>query len=84
MEHTLHQIASFTQGRHELVKALQRLQPTPPKMYPARPSLRTGPKTPVLAVCESTFQVGGRLEGWCEFFTPSTPRVTRGVNAYTG
>jgi len=49
-EHTLQQLASFTQGKHEQVKALQRLQPTPPKMYLARPSSPAGPKTPVLAV----------------------------------
>ena len=45
-EHTLQQLASFTQGKHEQVKALQRLQPTPPKMYLARPCSRAGPKTP--------------------------------------
>jgi len=28
-EHTLQQLASFTPGKHEQVKALQRLQPTP-------------------------------------------------------
>jgi len=77
-EHTLQQLASFTQGKHEQVKALQRLQPTPPKMYLARPSSRAGPKTPVLAVGESSSQAGGRLEGWRGFVTPSTPRVTRG------
>jgi len=60
------------------VKALQRLQPTPPKMYLARPSSRAGPKAPVLAVSESSSQAGGRLEGWRGFVTPSTPRVTRG------
>jgi len=77
-EHTLQQLASFTQGRHEQVKALQRLQPTPPKMYLARPSSRAGPKAPVLAVGESSSQAGGRLEGCPGFFTPSTPRITRG------
>jgi len=77
-EHTLQQLASFTQGKHEQVKALQRLQPTPPKMYLARPSSRAGPKAPVLAVDESSSQAGGRLEGWRGFVTPSTPRVTRG------
>ena len=30
-EHTLQQLASFTQGKHEQVKALQRLEPTPPR-----------------------------------------------------
>jgi len=60
------------------VKKLQRLQPTPPKMYLARPSSRTGTKTPVLAVGESSSQAGCRLEGWRGFVTPSTPRVTRG------
>jgi len=77
-EHTLQQLASFTQGKHEQVKALQRLQPTPPKMYLARPSSRAGPKVPVLAVGESSSQAGGRLESWRGFVTPSTPRVTRG------
>ncbi|OSX77706.1 hypothetical protein BU14_0136s0004 [Porphyra umbilicalis] len=77
-EHTLQQLASFTQGKHEQVKALQRLQPTPPKMYLERPSSRTGPKAPVLAVGESSSQAGGRLEGWRGFVTPSRPRVTRG------
>jgi len=76
-EHTLQQLASFTQGKHEHVKALQRLQPTPPKMYLARPSSRGKPKAPVLAVGESLSQAGGRLEGWRGFVTPSTPRVTR-------
>jgi len=51
--HTLQQLASFTQGKHEQVKALERLQPTPPKMYLERPSSRAGPKTPVLAEGES-------------------------------
>jgi len=77
-EHTLQQLASFTQGKHEQVKALQRLQPTPRKMYLARPSSRSGPKTPVLAVGESSSQAGGRLEGCRRFVTPSTPRITRG------
>jgi len=77
-EHTLQQLASFTQGKHEQVKALQRLQPNPRKMYLARPSSRAGPRTPVLAVGESPSQAGGRLEGWRGFVTPSTPRVTRG------
>jgi len=77
-EHTLQQLASSTQGKHEQVKALQRPQPTPRKMYLARPSSRAGPKTPVLAVGESSSQAGGRLEGWRGFGTPSTPRVTRG------
>jgi len=77
-EHTLQQPASFTQGKHEQVKALQRLQPTPPKMYVARPSSPEGPKAPVLAVGESSSQGGGRLKGWRGFVTPSTPRVTRG------
>jgi len=76
-EHTLRQLASFTQGEHEQVKALQRLQPTPPKMHLARPSSRAGPKTPVLAVGESSSQAGGRLEGWRGFVTTSTPLVTR-------
>jgi len=76
-EHTLQQRASFTQGKHEQVQALQRLQQTPLKMYLARPSSRAGPKTPVLAVGESSSQAGGRLEGWRGFVTPSTPRVTR-------
>jgi len=77
-EHTLQQLASFTQGKHEQVKALHRLQPTPPKMYLARPSSRAGPKAPFLAAGESSSQAGGRLEGWRGFVTPSTPRVTRG------
>jgi len=77
-EHTLQQLASFTEGKHEQVKALQRLQPTPPKMYLARPSIRAGPRTPVLAENESSSQVGGRLEGWRGSVTPSAPRVTRG------
>jgi len=77
-EHSLQQLASFTQGKHEQVKALQRLQRTPPKMYLARPSSPKGPKTPVLAVGESSSQAGGRLAGWRGFVTPSTPRVTRG------
>jgi len=77
-EHTLHQLASFTQGKNEQVKALQRLQPTPRKMYLARPSSRAGPKTPVLSVGESYSQDGGLLECWRGFATPSTPRVTRG------
>jgi len=77
-EHTLQQLLSFTHGKHEQVKALQRLLPTPPKMYLARPSSRAGPKTTVMAVGESSSQAGGRLEGWRGFVTPSTPRVTRG------
>jgi len=76
-EHTLQQLASLTLGKHEQVKAFQRLQPTPPKMYLARPSSRTGPTTPVLAVGESSSQAGGRLEGWRRFVTPSTPRCPR-------
>jgi len=76
-EHTLQQLASFTQGKHEQGKTLQRLQPTPRKMYLERPSSRAGPKTPVLAVGESSSQAGGRLEGWRRFVTPSTPRITR-------
>jgi len=76
--HTVQLLVSFTQGKHEQVKALQRLQPTPPKMYLARPSSRAGPKTPVLAVGESSSQAGGRLEGWRGFVTPATPRATRG------
>ena len=77
-EHTLQQLESFTQGQHEQVKAPKRLQPTPPKMYLERTSSRAGPKTSVLAVGQSSSQAGGRLEGWRGFFTPSTPRVTRG------
>jgi len=77
-EHTLQQLASFAQGNDEEVKVLQRLQPTPPQMYLARPSSRAGPKTPVLAVGKSSSQAGGRLEGRRGFVTPSTPRVTRG------
>jgi len=77
-EHTLQQLASFTQGKHAQVKALQRLQPTPPKMYQARPSSRAGPKTPVLAVGASVSQAGGSLQGWYAFVTLSTPRVTWG------
>jgi len=77
-EHTLQQLASFTQGKHEQVKALQRLQPTPPMVYLERPSGRAGPKTPVLAVSESSSQAGGRQEGWRGFVTPSKPRVTQG------
>ena len=76
-ERTLQQLASCTQGKHGQVDALQRLQPTPPKMYLARPPSRAGPKTPVLVVGESSSQAGGRLEGWRGFVTPSTPRVTR-------
>ena len=78
MEHTLQQVASFNQGKHEQVKALQRLQPTVPNMYLARPSSRAGPKAPVLTVAESSSQAGCCLEGWRGFVTPSTPRVTRG------
>jgi len=52
-EHTLQQLASFIQGKHEQVKALQRLQPTPPRMYLARQSSQAGPMTAVLAVGES-------------------------------
>jgi len=51
-EHTLQQLASVNQGKHEEVKALQRLQPTPLKMYLARPPGRAGPQTPVRAVGE--------------------------------
>jgi len=76
-ERTLQQLASFTQRKRGQVKALERLQPTPPKIHLVRPSSRAGPKTPVLAVSESSFQAGGRLEGWRGFVTPSTPRVTR-------
>jgi len=47
-------------------------------MYPARLSSRAGPKTPVLAVGESSSQASGRLEGWRGFVTPYTPLVTRG------
>jgi len=47
-------------------------------MYLERPSSRSGPKTAVLAAGESSSQAGGRLEGWGEFVTPSTPRDTRG------
>jgi len=77
-EHILQQLASFAQGKNEQVKALQRLQPTPPKMYLARPSSRERTKTPFLSVGESSSQAGGRPEGWRGFVTPSTPRVTRG------
>jgi len=77
-EHTLQQLASFTPGKHEQVKALQPLQPTPPKMYLAGPNSRTGPKTPVLAVGESSSQAGSRLKGWRGFVTSSTPRFTWG------
>jgi len=45
----------------------------------ARPSSRTGPKTPVLAEGESSSQACGGLEGWRGFVLPSTPRVTRGA-----
>jgi len=83
-EHTLQQLASFTLGKDEQVKALQRLQSTPPKMYLARPSSRAGPKAPVLAVGESSLQAGGRQEVWRGFVTPSTPRVTGGGNDRTG
>jgi len=78
MEHTIQQLASFTEGKHEQFKALQGHQPTPPKMYLARPCSRAGLKTPVLAVGESSSQAGGRLEGWRGFFTPSTSHVSRG------
>jgi len=78
MEHTRQQLASFTEGKHKQVKALQRLRPTPPMMYVARPSRQARPKTPVLAVGESSSQAGGCLESWRGFVTPSTPRVTRG------
>jgi len=77
-EHTLQQLASFTQGKYEQIKALQRLQPTPPKMYLSRPSGRSPPKVPVLAVGESSSQAGGRLEGWRGFVSPSTASLTRG------
>jgi len=77
-EHSLQQLASFSQGKHGQVKALQRLQPMPPEMYLARPFSRAGPKTTVLDVGESSSQAGGRLEGCREFVTPSTPRVIRG------
>ena len=65
-EHTLQQLASFTHGKHEQVKARQRLRPTPPKMYLARPSSRAGPMTPVLAVVESSYQarVLDSIQGW--------------------
>jgi len=39
---------------------------------------RTGPRTPVLAECESTFPLGRRLEGWRGLATSSTPRGIRG------
>jgi len=77
-EHTLHQFASFTQGKNEHVKTLQRLQPTPLKMDLARPSSWARSKTLVLAAGESSSQAGGRLKGWRGSVTPSTPRVTRG------
>jgi len=77
-EHTLQQLASLTEGKHEQVKPLQPLQQPPPKMYLARPSRRAGPKTPVMAVSESSSQAGGRLQGWRGFVTPSSPRVARG------
>jgi len=83
-ERTLQQLASFTQGKHEQVWALQRLQPAPLKMYLARPSGRTGPKTQVLAVGESSSQAGGSLEGWRGFVTPSTPLSPGVWNARTG
>jgi len=78
MEHTIQQLASLTQAKHKQVEALQRLQPTPPKMYLARPSNLEGLKTPVLSVGWASCQAGGRLEGWRGFVTPSTPRLTRG------
>jgi len=77
-EHTLQQLASCTQGKHEQFKELQRLQLTLLKMYLARPPSRARPKTPVQALGESSSQAGGRLEGWSGFDTPSSPRVTRG------
>jgi len=77
-KHTLQQLGSFTEGKHEHVKSLQGLQPTHPKTYLAKPSSRTGPKAPVLAVSESSSQAGGRLEGLRGFVTPSKPRVTWG------
>jgi len=77
-EHTLQQLASVTQGKHEQNNALQRLRQTPPKMYLARLSSRTGPKTTVQAAGESSSLAGGHREGWRGFFTSSTPRDTRG------
>jgi len=74
--HALQQLPLFTQGNDEQVKALQRLQLI--KMYLARLSSREGPKTPVLAVGDSSSKAGGRLEGCHGFVTPSTPRVARG------
>jgi len=47
-------------------------------MYLVRPSSRAGPKTPVIAVGESSSLAGGHLEVWCESVTHSTPRVIRG------
>jgi len=77
-KHNLEQLAPLTRGKHEQVKAFQRLQPTPTEMYLPRPSSRAGPKTPVLAVSESSSQAGGHLEGRRGLVTPSLPRVTRG------
>jgi len=36
-EHTLQQLAAFIQGKNEQVKALERVQPTPPKMHLSHP-----------------------------------------------
>jgi len=77
MEQTLRQLASFTHGKHEQVKELQRLQATSPKMYPQRPCSWAAPKTPDTAVGQLS-PTGGRLERWSGFFTPSAPRDTRG------
>jgi len=83
-ENTLQQLASFTRGKYEQVRALQSLEPVPPTMYAVRPTGNPtvpGPrgvlKAPVLAVGESSSQSGGRVEGWRGFVHPNTPTVVK-------
>jgi len=80
-KHTLQQLGSFAEGKHEHVKALQGLQPTQPKTYLEKPSSRTGLKASVVAVSESSSQAGGRLEGLRGSVTPSKPRAPGGGSA---
>ena len=62
--HTLRQLASFNQREYGQVRALQYLQLTPAKLDLSRPAGRGPSKEPDIAVDESSFQAGGRLEIW--------------------
>jgi len=82
-EHTLQQLASFSQGKYEQVRALQRLPKAKPRMLPSQAAARASSRSPVLAVGETTSQVGGRLEGYRGFVSPTTPVLARGMGSRT-